>query len=258
MTDLVRVAFLGKMGTAKTTAAKFFVDYKDCTRVSLAGKLKEIAEIRHLPEEKWAGELFGHAFELLPDPIYSMSTVDYRHPRTGRPQLAVPIHMLVQLWTEDLRESEDMREMYQRIGTDSGRFIKPEIWIDHFARNLSVGDAVVDDLRFVNEGEAMTRLGFLKVKLTMPEEQRQARLKERDGFFKEERQGHASETELDEIVPDVIIHNVGTREDLTDMLSAVWVGFRRDEIFYPGMGLDQPVELHPDASYRDLKRMVTT
>jgi dephospho-CoA kinase len=236
----MRIGFLGKMGSGKTTAAKLLYSSMGYRKESLAGPLKEIAELRNegVTGSTLVGTLYEYALDLLPDPAYSMAIINFTHPRTGVPVETTPVQMLVKLWLEDLHEAEDMRELYQRIGTDSGRFIKPGIWIDHFARNLRDGDCVIDDIRFVNEGDALAKLGFLKVKITCPEEKRQEFLRERDGDFQEKRQGHASETELDQIRPDVLIHNISDKKFLYDSVVEVVHRFRYRE-FYPGQRMVQ-------------------
>lgn len=241
----MRVGFLGKMGTGKTTAAKLLYTAMGFEKVSLAGPLKQIAELRNANAGERYSELYRWAFELLPDPLYQAAVFDYVHPRTGLTISTPAVAMLVQLWSEDLEEAEDIRELYQRIGTDSGRFIKPSIWIDHFARNLQGGPSVVDDIRFLNEGEALAKLGFLKVKVTCPEDVRQARLTDRDGSFNENRQGHASETELDEIVPDVLIHNIADTKYLYTAVNDALHKFRHGE-YVVGQGEVQgPVQYAP-------------
>ena len=229
----MRVGFFGKMGSGKTTASKFLVNAEGFRKESLAATLKQIGELRDEDWQKRMGALYEHAFTLLPDPIYSSAFVQYDHPTYGS-FADTPINALVRLWNNDLASAEDMRELYQRLGTDSGRFIKPTIWIDHFARNLRDGNVTVDDIRFVNEGEALEKLGFLKVKVWTPEEVRQQRLRDRDGFYEEKRQGHASETELEEIEPDVLIENIGDSTDLYRMIEDILARFDAGE-YAPGM-----------------------
>jgi dephospho-CoA kinase len=227
----MRIGFLGKMGSGKTTAAKLLYTAMGYEKVSLAGPLKEIAKLREEGAEgiSLLNALYGYAFELLPDPIYQAANFTYTHPRTGEPITTTPIEMLVQLWLEDLQQAQNMRELYQRIGTDSGRFIKPAIWIDHFARNLKDGPSVVDDVRFVNEGWALGKLGFLKIKIAVPEELRQERLIARDGKFEESRQDHPSETELDQIIPDVVIHNISDTKYLYTCIQKILHKFSYNE-----------------------------
>lgn len=231
----MRVGFFGKMGSGKTTASKFLVGGEGFRKESLAGTLKQIAELRHETDAgRRIGALYDHAFQLLPDPVYNTAFVQYTHPRTEVPYTNTPIQMLVQLWLEDLHEFEDVRDLYQRLGTDSGRFIKPAIWIDHFARNLKDGNVTVDDIRFLNEGEALEKLGFLKVKVWTPEPLRQQRLRDRDGFYEDKRQMHASETELEFIEPDVLIENTGDSTDLYRMIEDILARFDAGE-YAPGM-----------------------
>lgn len=236
----MRIGFFGKMGSGKTTASKFLNLARGFRKESLASTLKEIAELREEERYLREGKLHEYAFELLPDPVYAQAFLTYNHPLYGS-FAATPVSALVRLWQSDLSNSEDLRELYQRLGTDSGRFIKPAIWIDHFARNLQDGDVVVDDIRFVNEGEALKKLGFLNVKLVVPEEVRIERLLERDGEFVAGRQQHSSETELEEIVPDILIYNTGDTKDLYEIIQDVIDKFGHG-LYTPGM---EAINYHP-------------
>lgn len=197
----MRLAFFGRMGTGKTTAAKYLVENHGFQRVSLASPVKAVGAIRdELPEELWRDALILWAGKLLPDPIYDKVVNGWYHGMKPRQYLA-------ELWYQDLKFSKDRREMYQRIGTDSGRRINPYIWINWFARHLPDGNLVVDDVRFRNEMNALRDLSFKVIEMRLPQEVRVVRLVERDGFFDPTTQGHASETELEGITGDAVIHN---------------------------------------------------
>lgn len=215
----MRIAFVGKMGSGKTTAANFLVEARDFTRVSLATPVKQIATIRDREPDvnKWSAYLLDWARELLPDPLYAED--GYYAGGSAHSYLVVN-------WKKLLLEVEDSRELLQKIGTDVGRKVKPTIWIDHFCRNLADANLVMDDVRFLNESKAMGRLGFKIVKLNIGERYRKNRLLERDGFYAPELQGHASEVELDLIVPDFVIDNSYGPEHLFGGINEVLTGTR--------------------------------
>jgi dephospho-CoA kinase len=197
----VRYAFFGKMGSGKTTAAQYLVEEHGFKRVSFASPLKKIGELKDiLVPDMYYDWLYKWAMDLLPDRVYGMHFTGWMEGKSTR-------EWLVDRWIEDFQESKDTRELLQRIGTDSGRKANPEIWINYFARHLPDGNLVVDDLRFLNEAQALRDLSFKLIKLEQPEEDRVVRLATRDGFFDPATQGHASETELSNIEADAAIFN---------------------------------------------------
>jgi dephospho-CoA kinase len=208
----MRIAFAGKKGSGKTTAAQLLVEEHGFTKVSLATPIKEIAK---LPEDlakhghhpaSLEDALYGWTEELLPSQIYGTINPTYYEGDTPRERL-------VELWMADFEHAKSYRDLLQRIGTDSGRSIDDRIWIDHFCRHLPDGDLVIDDLRFVNEAEALERLSFRTVKLEVPRNLRATYLIRRDGSFDPTTEGHASETELDAIETDFTIVNTVTLDD---------------------------------------------
>jgi hypothetical protein len=198
---MTRIAFFGRMGSGKTTAAQYLVDEHGFQRVSFASPLKKIGELREtLFEDQWYDWLTQWTFKLLPEPIYGRRFASFNNGVSVREQLVVD-------WIKDFKESKDKRELLQRIGTDSGRKANPMIWVNYFARHLPDGNLVVDDLRFENEKKALEDLSFQIVKMVTPDEDRMIRLVERDGFFDPATQIHASEVELADAEGDATINN---------------------------------------------------
>jgi hypothetical protein len=98
------------------------------------------------------------------------------------------------------------RQMMQTLGTEWGRScIHPELWIMVAAgaveqqRNQG-RNVVIDDVRFPNEAEMIRRLGG------------ELWLVDRPGTAYEG--GHASEGALVDLMPDAVINNSGSLEDL--------------------------------------------
>jgi hypothetical protein len=106
------------------------------------------------------------------------------------------------------------RHAMQTLGTEWGRkCIHENLWVDLWSEGacsaLELGDApgvVCDDVRFANEADAVRRLSGEIWGVS------------RDGVLPGT---HSSETELAEIVPDVLISNGGTIEDLQDTVFAL-------------------------------------
>ncbi|MDP9439711.1 MAG: hypothetical protein M3P49_13390 [Actinomycetota bacterium] len=195
----MRLAFVGPMGSGKSTASDYMVASKGFVRVSLAKPVKDVARVLteqgDTPERDEA--LLRWATDLLPDPVYRWGLLGEQSLRDR----------LVYSWKLDARTASSYRELCQKVGTDSGRAINDLIWINYMRRFLPDGNVTIDDLRFLNEYAALKDLGFVVVRLEISEDVRRRRLSERDGSFDPSTQGHASETELASIPHDHVISN---------------------------------------------------
>lgn len=109
-------------------------------------------------------------------------------------------------WENVKVDSEDARELLQRMGTEVGRHMFGEdFWVDQAMKNVSKFDKVVfTDVRFPNEYRS---------------------IKQREGtVWRVERlgvgavNGHASETAMDNIRVDGIITNNSTKQDLFETI----------------------------------------
>ena len=105
------------------------------------------------------------------------------------------------------------RQMMQTLGTEWGRScIHPELWIMVAAgaveQQRKLGrDVVIDDVRFPNEAEMIRRLGG------------ELWLVDRPGVVYEG--DHASEGALADVVPDAVINNRGSLEQLREVVAAL-------------------------------------
>jgi dephospho-CoA kinase len=196
----MRIGIVGPMGSGKTTVANILTEHYGFRRKSLAKPVKAIADGMDLYPDSIELEEFlkEWAMGLLPDPIYYEML---------SPDGLTSHQLLVRDWIAAYETAKTKRELYQRVGTDCGRAVKPNIWIDWFARHLAEGDVVIDDVRFINEGQALTDLGFHLIRLDPLYSTRAERLIDRDGALDLSRMNHASETEQDEIVCDTVWHN---------------------------------------------------
>lgn len=109
-------------------------------------------------------------------------------------------------WETVKVESQDARELLQRMGTEVGRKMFGEnFWVDQAMQNVSKFDKVVfTDVRFPNEYRS---------------------IKKREGVvWRVERlgigavNGHASETAMDDVTVDGIITNNSTKQDLFETI----------------------------------------
>ena len=92
------------------------------------------------------------------------------------------------------------RELFQQVGTDMFREKYPDVWVKFLLKSLHEGVenpnnffVIVDDVRFQNEAEAIKERGGLLIKI-------ETILPNSDVYR------HVSETELNKITPDIIVH----------------------------------------------------
>lgn len=98
------------------------------------------------------------------------------------------------------------RKFLQWVGTDWARSIKSDVWVNLLVERigrLSRRDIIVTDVRFIDEFEALKKLGFVMVRLIRTEKSEQVAR-------------HASETSAAnaDLPWDHIIDNNGTLEEL--------------------------------------------
>ena len=96
------------------------------------------------------------------------------------------------------KEDPLYRILAQEIGTDVVRKHKSKAWINNLCRRAEqeTRPIIVDDIRFINEAEELSRRGWILVYLKCPYEIRVRRCKARDGHFDESTLNHPSETEV--------------------------------------------------------------
>lgn len=96
------------------------------------------------------------------------------------------------------------REILTRIGTEGFRNFVDDTWVQALIRKSSAESrVVVPDLRFLNEEKELKASNALIIRIVNPNRQ------DTDAVSQ-----HRSETEMDQIEPDVTIQNDGTIQDL--------------------------------------------
>jgi len=177
----MRIAFAGPRGTGKTTLAEYLVQHHGFIRCSLAAPIKRIiveapqdSYERHQYLLQWARELFSGSLVLQARFATEAARV--------------------------LAAERDPGRRAQLIGTDVGRALDQEVWIRYLLEHLPDGSVVVDDVRFVNECEALRQDGFLLVRLTAPPDVLAARLVARPGERRDP--SHPSEHGLEGLPDD--------------------------------------------------------
>lgn len=191
---MIIIGLTGYIGSGKDTTGAALVKNHGFTRVSFADKVREVA--------------------LAVDPIVAVqdnATARRIEPATSA---GYPAGIYFRLSTvvgklgwDEAKKIPDVRRMLQRLGTEGGRNILGEnVWVEAAFRSAPKGDIAVTDVRFPNEASAIW---------------------ERDGvLWRIERvaaprsSNHPSETQIDNIVPDLTLSNNGTIEDLERLVAS--------------------------------------
>ena len=99
--------------------------------------------------------------------------------------------------------------MYQRIGTEVGRSLDPNIWVKNaelFTKKHPGRTVVISDVRFSNEALWIRNKGGVVIHIS------------RDKALRIHEHNHASEHGMDEKDYDLTIHNNGTIDELHEKL----------------------------------------
>lgn len=123
------------------------------------------------------------------------------------------------------------RYIMQYVGTDIVRRKKPGFWADFVVNVLSMFHekwdyVVIPDCRFPNELTCISDAGFPMCHVRIV----------RDNYvstLSKTQQSHPSETSLDNVAPDVLIHNDGTLDDLRRKASALVDLLTTNGTFFP-------------------------
>lgn len=102
-----------------------------------------------------------------------------------------------------------MRALMQNYGTDVRRKDEENYWTDRWLDRVRYMDTniVVDDVRFINEAEAVRLVDGIIIRI------------ERPGLTNQDT--HVSELEMDEIEADITIVNDGTIEELCEKVNGI-------------------------------------
>ena len=105
------------------------------------------------------------------------------------------------------KKDEAGREMLQTIGTDIVRSEDPNYWARFISDMLRFFEpawdyAIISDLRFENELKTLIKSGFDVTHIRVVR-------KDYESELTQEQQNHISETDLDDYIPDIYVHNDG-------------------------------------------------
>lgn len=174
------VAFCGLKTSGKTTAAEYLVKEHGFQRESFAGPLKEACK---------------NIFCLSDSQVYGADKETY-----------------------DPRWDKTPRQILQLFGTEVGRQIDDQVWIKNMQLRLASAEmAVIDDLRFPNEAQAVKDSGGIVVGIQRP------------GLIADD---HPSELELVEnwgTMVDITLNNAASLPALYAMIEEVLDDLRKDK-----------------------------
>jgi dephospho-CoA kinase len=137
------------------------------------------------------------------------------------------------------------RPLLQMIGTDAGRVIDTNIWVNRFIENAKIVHAtrekmglpkvglVCDDCRFLNEHEALKAAGWVGIFLDAPDEIRISRLAGRDGDAQVASLTHSSEVDVEKFQDDLIQFDAsGSIADTNEALDKLMetIGTKKEKI----------------------------
>jgi hypothetical protein len=193
------IAVIGRMHEGKTTFSQALSDL-GYTRIAFADPVKDCA----------AAMLT--AFRNTLDEGYTVSSYTRQD-------------------VNDMKGQPAIRKLLQLVGTELGRewMQDEDTWVRqfelHFWQAVDLGINVVnDDCRFPNEVSRLKELGFLIVRLKRDDDEREASILK--SLYKEnptwsyaqiqknyeETQSHASETQVNALPYDLMIHNVSVQQ----------------------------------------------
>lgn len=109
------------------------------------------------------------------------------------------------------------RTHYQHIGQQL-RQLNPNVWVNYLDRRINefttVNKIIITDCRQTNEAEYLKKNGFMIIKVEADEELRIERMKQAGEIVTPEQLHHDTEKQVDLIVPDYVIDNNSTQEQL--------------------------------------------
>ena len=132
-----------------------------------------------------------------------------------------------QYFSWDGQKNEKGRGTLQYVGTDVVRKQRPDFWVDFIIDVLKLFDkewdwVIIPDARFPNEIDRLREEGFKVSHLRV----------ERPAYnsnLTKEQQAHPSETALDDVIPDELIVNDGSIDDLRCKIQKLLTRYTHEE-----------------------------
>ncbi len=144
-------------------------------------------------------------------------------------KFAYPVYMIAEKYFGMKKKD---RHLLQIIGTEGGRSLDENIWINRLLQDLEIVEKinkeyfgkektlfVLDDCRFENEVKALLNKGWIGIYVDCKPEIRRQRLIKRDGYDQGEYENHSSEAGITEIYEKyknklLVVNNSGSLDEL--------------------------------------------
>jgi hypothetical protein len=203
------IALTGRMGSGKSTVATYFKDKYNAAICPFAYGVKTevydyLADMHN--NKKVSEEFIGFLTLGQIDQVIAAESL-----------LGSPVRPVLPSDDEKVQwinsRKECLRPILQFWGTDFRRTQNPSYWIDkniqRVERLVKNGcyTIVIDDMRFPNELQAMSEIGFNIVKLVLPNAEQLQRIVTRDGSVDPKNLNHESELQTDNMAANYIIDN---------------------------------------------------
>lgn len=242
------IGIAGKARTGKDTIGELIQNFRPSTQlVSLASPIKEFAK-----------QVFEFSDEQLYGPSEFRNGVDYRYShlndreKSTRTEFAAYDRMLeygdkfasdvlgsiehvtlIEDWFESLEPPISPRYVLQTLGTEVGRAINPNIWVNHLLKQTNNPNKlyVCTDVRFENEMRAIREGGGQLWWLTRP-----------GSGLSAVAGTHASELDLDRLdlcaeLATVTYHNAGDLEELSSWVRNQLIALNFSNGITPRVGM---------------------
>lgn len=185
------------------------------SRTSSTGAPTDLPRVTH----------FAGPLKRMCSTIWGLTESQMHDPLVKEQLFPVPIHM--DLAIEAMRRETGLtnmklagkvahspREIMQFYGTEYVRATQDDYWIEQLKKDVRTGgDVIVPDTRFLNEATAIHELGGKIIKIVRTD-------------LAGGKDGHASETEQNQITPDVVIYTrTGDLSNAKAIAKAVAAGF---------------------------------
>lgn len=171
---------------------------------------------RQSGKDTFAGYLaedFGYARHAFADPLREVALATdpliETHPFGVTRRLSDVIY--AEGWDAAKERHPEVRRLLQDLGVGVRESVGEATWVEALKRRARAedGPVVVTDVRFPNEADAIERLGGTLVRI------------ERDGRTRSTRDGHVSETALDDYPARFTVRNNSSLQHLRDSASAI-------------------------------------
>lgn len=143
---------------------------------------------------------------------------------------------LLEDYVPDVFNGGKPRKAYQVVGQTMRQFDK-DVWVKKLLETIEVNEMVfpnthyiIRDIRQPNEAETLRKLGFTIIKVVADRDERIERASDNNDNFTLEDLQHETELAVDEIVPDIVVENSGTLDELKDILEDILLSYQAGDL----------------------------